>query len=276
MKSWSDNQEHISIKILREIQARFSLSESEQNAFTCEFESLVKNLDPADSSQEMVHRIIQSAELLNDQEIPCIKLSLAEIASQIFLAAKTIEDKSAEIEKYKKEIMDLGRKDGLTGLYNFEFFQEELNRRINEYQRVKGVQFLSLAMIKVDQAKEIIDQYGFLSSNQILCSVATRLNSVARQMDVVCRLGGDTFTAILPKCSIEGALGFSERLRKNICNSPFFINNGKPEISVSIGCTEYAPNEESSEFTTRAETALKNALKKGGNTVAHLIIEEPE
>ncbi|THB69756.1 MAG: GGDEF domain-containing protein [Gammaproteobacteria bacterium] len=194
---------------------------------------------------------------------------------------KTVEEQNSEISESKKEIeklySDLERKadmlnvlattDKLTGLKNFAYFQDELIRRINEYQRCAGESYLSIVILDIDHFKKFNDTYGHVSGNIALEEIASRVTKQARKMDIVCRYGGEEFVVILPKCDLEGAVGFAERVRKSIEENPVRTEIEAIQITASFGCAEYYPNEPENHFVERADSALYSAKENGRNRV---------
>lgn len=221
--------------------------------------------------------------VLNDSDISVIKNLCEFIATAInnsFLY-ETIENQNKEIKSSKLEIeslyADLEKKaealrtmattDKLTGLKNFAYFQEELVRRINEYRRCEGEHFLSLVIFDIDHFKRFNDTYGHIGGNIALEDVAGRIKKSAREMDIVCRYGGEEFIVILPKCNLEGAKGFAERVREAVQAEPVNTDTVAVPVTISCGCSEYYPNESGEHFIERADGALYRAKENGRNRV---------
>lgn len=178
-----------------------------------------------------------------------------------------ISDLNQSLEQKVIELNDLATKDRLTGLYNFGYFQEELQRRIKEYQRCAGEQFLGLIICDIDHFKNFNDTYGHIGGNIALKDVSSRIAQQAREMDVVCRYGGEEFVVILPKCDLAGAQIFAERVRTLIDATPVATDAEKVPVTISIGCASYQPNENMSQFIQRADEALYRAKELGRNRV---------
>ncbi len=178
-----------------------------------------------------------------------------------------ISDLNASLEQKVIELNDLATKDRLTGLFNFGYFQEELQRRIMEYQRCPGELFMSLVICDIDHFKNFNDTYGHIGGNIALKDVSSRISKQAREMDVVCRYGGEEFVVILPKCDLEGARLFAERVRTSIEKDPVETDAQSVPVTISIGCSSYNPDETMSEFINRADEALYRAKEMGRNRV---------
>ncbi len=220
---------------------------------------------------------------LTDSDISVIKNLCEFIATAInnSLLYETIDNQNKEIKSSKLEIeslyADLEKKaealrtmattDKLTGLKNFAYFQEELARRINEYRRCKGEHFLSLVIFDIDHFKRFNDTYGHIGGNIALEDVASRIKKSAREMDIVCRYGGEEFIVILPKCNLEGARGFAERVRQAVEETPVQTDTVAVPVTISCGCSEYHPSESGEGFIERADGALYRCKENGRNRV---------
>jgi diguanylate cyclase (GGDEF)-like protein len=104
--------------------------------------------------------------------------------------------------------------DGLTGLYNHRYFQEQLAKEVLRAQRYSST--LSLVMGDVDHFKNFNDNYGHLQGDNVLRQVAAILKAETRQSDVMARYGGDEFMMILPNAEKADALRMAESIRNRI------------------------------------------------------------
>lgn len=135
---------------------------------------------------------------------------------------------SASITKYnkiQKSLSDLSNHDTLTGLYNRLFFETELKRMDNSRQFP-----ISIIMSDVDNLKEINDNFGHRSGDQLLKNLANLLLSVFRNEDIICRIGGDEFVALLPETSAPETKMIIERLNKRIGQ----YNHDHPDLPIRI------------------------------------------
>ena len=105
--------------------------------------------------------------------------------------------------------------DELTRSYNFRYFKHRI-KRVRRYDRG-----MSLLMIDVDDFKWFNDQNGHLAGNAALKKLAGVLNKCVREVDVVCRYGGEEFTVILPTTLKNGALTAAENMRLRIERARF-------------------------------------------------------
>ncbi len=193
----------------------------------------------------------------------------AELYTKVDEQNKQIEVLIDNLEEQNRKLADMARKDKLTGLFNFGHFQEEMGRLINEYQRFKGQMSLSLVIVDVDHFKKFNDTYGHTGGNIALQDISSRIKHAARRMDIVCRYGGEEFIVILPKCDLEGAVRFAERLREDVASTPVKTDDVDVPVTISLGCSVYNPNEKMTEFIERADQALYRAKEGGRNRVEY-------
>ena len=157
------------------------------------------------------------------------------------------------------------RTDMLTGLKNRRAFDEELGRQFAQRQR-QGVLF-SLIMIDIDHFKAFNDVHGHLSGDLALRSVAQVLSSTLREMDIVCRYGGDEFAVICPGSKLHEAAVGAERVRQAIAAHPVPLKQGQQQVTVSLGVAEVASPEIADGLIQRADDALYAAKHAGRNRV---------
>jgi diguanylate cyclase (GGDEF)-like protein len=157
--------------------------------------------------------------------------------------------------------------DRLTGLRNYGYFAERL-----EEERKRADRFgsrVALMMIDVDFFKPFNDQFGHASGNLMLKRLADILEEKVREVDIVCRYGGEEFAVILPNTEDE-AMQVAERVREAVEVFGFEGDKDEPAVkkTVSIGVAIY-PNhcENDLELIDCADKALNRAKESGRNKV---------
>src|SRR5262249_52487258 len=125
--------------------------------------------------------------------------------------------------------------DKLTGLVNRQAFDLLLNQAIKHAQRVR--QPLSLMMIDIDHFKRINDQYGHLTGDKVIQTVADSTSATVRRSDVVCRWGGEEFLVMLGDCGRDAAQGLAEKVRSQVENATGAVG-ASIKTTVSLGVAE--------------------------------------
>lgn len=168
-------------------------------------------------------------------------------------------------ELYLK-MKEMARKDGLTGIYNRQYFQERLQAEFKEAQ--KNGWPLSLVMYDIDHFKKFNDMYGHLFGDKVLKSVAEVVASTLRKNDVLARFGGEEFTILLPQTSLDEAFEKVETLRKLISEHVIEDNLISVSVTASFGISSYdecALTE--NDLVRTADDALYEAKAAGRNCV---------
>jgi len=174
-----------------------------------------------------------------------------------------------ELDNANQELKRLSASDGLTGIANRRFFDEQIAR---EWRRARrGVTSVALMMCDVDHFKRFNDTYGHQAGDDCLRRVAGAIaTSLERAADVVARYGGEEFVVILPETSIGGALIVAEKIRHAIhelaiphCASSF----GRVTLSIGIGAATPDLNDGPEHLILTADRALYQAKHDGRDRV---------
>lgn len=206
---------------------------------------------------------------LNEQPGPIVQMTQqlldanAKLRDELHAARKQISCKQQELEVFVSE----ARTDMLTGLKNRRSFNEELNRYFAQRQR-QGVVF-SLIMIDIDHFKRFNDVHGHLSGDLVLRSVAQVLSATVREMDVVCRYGGEEFAVICPGSRLREAAIAAERIREAVAGKKVSLKDGNAQVTISLGAAEVGSAEIAEGLIQRADEALY-AAKHNGRDRVHL------
>ena len=169
-----------------------------------------------------------------------------------------------------RQSVTLSMVDPLTGLYNRRYFSTH-GRALVEEAASRG-RALSVLVMDLDHFKKVNDTWGHDAGDEVLCEVARRLQKQVRRLDVLCRVGGEEFVALLPGADTRVAQQVAERLRRAIADAPVRIttDNGPVDlnITISIGLAGYEQVNDSLEtLMKRADEALYEAKRSGRNCV---------
>jgi diguanylate cyclase (GGDEF)-like protein len=140
----------------------------------------------------------------------------------------------------RRLLTEMATSDPLTGLANHRTFHERLKTEVA--RALRHGRPLSLAIVDLDQFKEINDNAGHGAGDKVLAAVAEELRRAARTEDVLARIGGDEFALLLPETSGIDALAFVERLRATIAAEP--IHGYRVTLSAGISDITHATSAE--------------------------------
>ncbi len=160
---------------------------------------------------------------------------------------------------------EVNARDFLTGLYNRQFFFEQLSQDATRCRKLGWG--LELAMIDVDFFKKVNDTYGHQVGDEVLKEIAVRLQSTLRTSDSLCRYGGEEFVLILPYMDPPHSRNVCDRIRQCIDGTPIELNGLKLEMSVSIGVSNLRDDISLQDLIAEADGALYLAKRNGRNRV---------
>jgi len=171
---------------------------------------------------------------INDRGVPYYINSL-EFAGYI----GSCMDVTDKVEGQK--MRDLAQKDGLTGIYNRQYFEQIANV---EFLRAKRFHMdLCVVMIDIDEFKKINDNYGHHEGDLVLKEVAKEIIKSIRSFDIFGRFGGDEFILLMPNTNYTGASIVTERIENIIKDIEFAFNNKVVHVSISIGVYQMNDND---------------------------------
>lgn len=205
------------------------------------------------------------------------KISISSVADEkgsithfVALSEDVTERKAADeqIRRLNAELKTLATTDYLTNLYNRRYFME---RGAQEFKRAKrNSQALALIMLDIDNFKQVNDAYGHETGDLALKSVAAALKTNLREIDVIGRMGGDEFTALLPDTTLKDAEKIARRAQKDIANMGLrqTENSAPIPVSISIGLAEISGETNTIEDLIRnADAAMYQAKRAGRNCI---------
>ena len=163
--------------------------------------------------------------------------------------------------------LELSRKasfDGLTGLFNHEYFQNILDKEFAACRRYK--QELGLLLIDIDHFKQFNDTWGHQVGDLVLREVAQLLKLNSRECDVVARYGGEEMVVIMPSTSMPFVRDVAERMREMIQNHEVIHEGNVLRVTISTGLSMYDENTATKdELILRADEALYTSKREGRN-----------
>lgn len=182
----------------------------------------------------------------------------------------------SELEKENEELKKLAMKDPLTNLFNRRYFDMQLAYEIKRHTRAGN--FLTLIMFDIDYFKRFNDTYGHVLGDDCLRGIGQAVNdTVKREADLCCRIGGEEFAIILPETNQKGGLVVAENLRKIIedLKIPHESSDASDVVTASFGMITVKLKD----FVNReniiklCDELLYQAKNDGRNRVAYDLIE---
>ncbi|MCU7853699.1 MAG: EAL domain-containing protein [Candidatus Thiodiazotropha sp. (ex Monitilora ramsayi)] len=186
---------------------------------------------------------------------------LEEVESGGFFIVLTDITRRKQLEH---ELETLAYVDKLTRLPNRRYFIDQLNEAVSEAETFDSS--LTVFFLDIDNFKIINDSLGHEVGDMVLTESGWRIQEALRSDDVVCRLGGDEFTAIIRGVNDKDTIS---RVADNILRNfeqPLLIKEHELRTSASIGIVSYPfDGINTKELIKNADTAMYAAKKSGKN-----------
>ncbi len=155
--------------------------------------------------------------------------------------------------------------DELTGLSNRRDFMEQANRELARAQRYQKP--LTVLMIDIDHFKRVNDTWGHALGDVVLQNVAHVSRGALRDFDLLGRIGGEEFAAVLVESETDAAVDVAQRLRLAVETSQTTLPDGQVvKVTVSLGLTELKGRTASMDsLLIEADQAMYQAKQTGRN-----------
>jgi len=198
---------------------------------------------------------------LNNGSIQTMEYSLVTIAGFYDFESRIVKYAENEVVAFIRDITDrklyesrlkyYSAHDHLTGLYNRAYFEESLTRIYSEDSYP-----ISVITADIDGLKLINDTMGQNKGNEVLLALREIIKDSLRQKDIIARIDGDEYAAILPLTDYKTADTICDIILEGISN--YNDNPINPPLSLSLGlATAFSPNNEAPlELLNKAEESM--------------------
>ncbi|MBU1619533.1 MAG: diguanylate cyclase [Gammaproteobacteria bacterium] len=162
-----------------------------------------------------------------------------------------------------RQLADMMTKDSLTGLLQHARVKERLSHELQRSERTGEP--LSVVMLDIDHFKKVNDNYGHLTGDQVISSLANLLKQQLRKTDIIGRYGGEEFLLILPDCNQQQAFGLVEQLRQSFASLPFSFDYQTFHCTFSAGICQATVTDQTDQLIDQADKALYASKHAGRN-----------
>ncbi|HEX6352189.1 diguanylate cyclase [Actinophytocola sp.] len=204
-----------------------------------------------------------------------LSLYVAELEAQLSdnrASTKATLDTRREHERLSRRhgtIAKQALQDPLTGLPN----RRALDERLAELSTQIGEKPLAIALVDLDGFKGVNDRMSHADGDDVLRVIASTIRDTLRGSDMVARYGGDEFIVLLPGAPLGPATAALRRCADAVDRLPKDLSHG---VTLSVGVVSLRPGESTTRALARADAAMYQAKRSGGNDVVSESGEEPE
>jgi diguanylate cyclase (GGDEF)-like protein len=187
----------------------------------------------------------------------------ADVIARVRAAARTKELQD-EFVAQTQRLESMLHEDPLTRLLNRRSVLTQLEGMISGARRHQRP--ISVAMIDVDHFKALNDRHGHQAGDRALTAVARSMRERLRGEDLLGRLGGEEFLAVLPDADLHAASTTAEKLRAGVAAIGLTAGEEELRVTVSVGWATWG-GESAEDLVRRADEALYHAKLDGRDAV---------
>ncbi len=198
-------------------------------------------------------------------------LRLKALQDALVLKNRELDRANHELEERRRELLELSRTDGLTGLFNRRHFDEQLSQAF--LHAARSLSPLSCLMLDIDHFKRVNDTWGHPFGDVVIREVAGIARRAINDGDVLARYGGEEIVALLPGSSADEATALAERIRVGVegmrltCRTTAEPTEVRCTVSVGVSTFPGGSVETPGALVQVADAGLYEAKQGGRNQV---------
>ena len=174
----------------------------------------------------------------------------------------------SKLDEAERQLQVLSHTDVLTQTYNRRYFMQYADQELKRAQR-SGETF-SIAILDLDNFKQINDQWGHLVGDQVLRELPRMFTEHIRQADVFARYGGDEFIFLFPQTNRQQIQVWADRIYEKFAGRSIQLEDLEIQPLFSVGIAVFESSmSDLDELLKQADDSLYQAKRKGGNQFVH-------
>ena len=175
----------------------------------------------------------------------------------------------------ENRLRELSVTDSLSGLFNQRHFYAMLSKEIERARRYDRE--LSMICFDLDHFKQCNDRLGHLEGDTVIRMIGDILRESLRKSDFAFRYGGDEFMVLMPETDMADARYTADRIRESFVSRWSFSHlcktGGLIPVTLSMGIAMLSTDESAEIFIKRADLAMYEAKRAGGNRVVEAAMQ---
>jgi diguanylate cyclase len=208
----------------------------------------------------IVHGLLTDTQTVRER-IESSRADLAEARKKV----EVYEARVSELEQQLSEVSTLVQKDPLTNALNRRGLEHAF--RVESARATRYDSPLALAMLDLDNFKQVNDTLGHVAGDRALMHFVTTVHATLRPTDLTARSGGEEFCVIFPASTVHDGVEAIERLQRELARRPFQFEGDRLVLSFSAGVAQWRRGDSLEQLTRRADASLYEAKKAGKNRV---------
>lgn len=169
------------------------------------------------------------------------------------------------MERIHRQLSHRAAVDDLTAVFNRRAFNQIAEVELARADRSHI--WPALLALDLDHFKSVNDRFGHAAGDEVLRRFGALIKSCTRAGDIVARMGGEEFAALLPSTDLARATSVAERIRTALEAEIFVVEGQRFSVTTSIGLTIILPHDTLHCAFVRADAALYAAKDAGRNRV---------
>jgi diguanylate cyclase (GGDEF)-like protein/PAS domain S-box-containing protein len=191
-----------------------------------------------------------------------LERAVAERTEELQAANRRLEAEIADRRQAETRAQHLADHDALTGLPNRRLLEDRLTQALALSQRNRKQ--TAVMFVDLDRFKIINDTLGHAAGDLVLKEVAERLVNQLREVDTICRMGGDEFVVVLPEIKRSSdAANVAVKILETV-SQPFSVQDRELHITPSVGISVFPDDGRDTDTLIRnADAAMYHAKETG-------------
>jgi diguanylate cyclase (GGDEF)-like protein/PAS domain S-box-containing protein len=242
------------------------------------FEDITAQRRQAAKLEQLLHEQLASKDELERKvqertlELTERTRELTERERELSLTLQQLEQEVRERRLAEERAQHLADHDALTNLPNRRLLEDRLSQALALNRRNRG--HAAVMYVDLDRFKAVNDAHGHAVGDALLKEVAARLVGQLRDVDTICRIGGDEFIIVLPELKrTADAAGVAQKLIDRLAE-PFQVDGIDLEVSSSAGISVFPDDGADAETLIRNADAALYYAKDSGRACYRFFTEE--
>ena len=228
---------------------------------------VIKAIDPAHPEEGAIGiyediTVERAARETLEASRDALERAVAQRTEELQSANRRLQVEIADRRQAETRAQHLADHDALTGLPNRRLLEDRLTQALALSQRNRKQ--TAVMFIDLDRFKIINDTLGHSAGDQVLKEVAERLITQLREIDTICRMGGDEFVVVLPEIKrASDAANVAAKILETV-SQPFAVQDRTMHITPSIGISVFPDDgRDAATLIRNADAAMYHAKEIG-------------